>query len=73
MDQVAKPELKKLEPAERSRTYHFPDGKTKTIHSVTHLLARPSGSHRLKTQSGRLWIIPAGWLAVEIDADDWTL
>lgn len=73
MNEVAKPELTMLVPPERSRTYHFPDGKTKTIHNVTHFLARPSGSHRLKTGLGQLWIIPTGWLAIEIDADDWTL
>ncbi len=70
---MAKPELMPLNHVERSRTYHFPDGKTLTLKDVTHLLVRPSGTHRLMTKDGRKWIVPPGWLAVELDVDDWTL
>ena len=73
MNEKAKPELTKLDTPERSRTYRFPDGETVTINSVTHFLERDSGTHRLKTASGRLWIVPKGWLAIEIDADGWSL
>jgi hypothetical protein len=62
----------KLNPPERKRTYHFPSGKL-SIENVTAICVRPSGTHRLETAEGRRWIITAGWLAVELDVDDWTL
>jgi hypothetical protein len=66
-------ELTKLEPAEQRRTYTFPGGETVVLIGVTHFLARESGTHRLKTQDGKLHIIPIGWLHVEIEADSFTL
>lgn len=40
---------------------------------VTHLAVSPSGTHRLKTQDGKLHIVPIGWLHIEIIADSWSL
>ena len=73
MSEPTKPELIPLNPPERKRMYHFPDGKTFTLTDVTHLLARPSGTHRLQTSDGRKWIVAAGWLAIELDVDELTL
>ncbi len=71
-----KPELQPLNPPERSRTYHhanFPLGRI-TLVNVTHLLVRPSGTHRLVLADGRKWIVdPVRGFAIELDVDDWTL
>ena len=59
---------------EQSRTYHFPKGEAITLKKVTHFGVRPGGTtHRLRTADGKLHIVPAGWLHIEIDAKDWTL
>ncbi len=61
----------KLNPPERRRTYHFPGGKI-SVENVTAICVRPSGTHRLETSDGKKYIIPAGWMAVELDMDAWT-
>lgn len=66
-------EMQELKPAERSRLYTFQGGERVRLENVTHFVARESGTHRLKTQDGKLHIVPPGWLHVEIDADGWTL
>jgi hypothetical protein len=75
MSEQAKPELVPLNPPERERTYHhthFLGGKL-TLKNVTHLLVRPSGTHRL-IADGKKWIVdPAKGFAIELDVDDWTL
>lgn len=65
--------LNPLNPAERTRTYTFPGGEQVALIEVTHFLARESGSHRLQTADGKLHIVPAGWIHIEIDADAFTL
>lgn len=62
----------KFEPAEKVRTYHFPNGEKVELHDVVELVVRESGTHRLRTSDGKLHIVPTGWLHVEIDAKDWT-
>jgi hypothetical protein len=62
-----------LNPVERSRTYHFDDGITFRVDGVKRLLVRPSGTHRLETTDGRKFVVPVGWLAIELDVDAWTL
>lgn len=62
-----------LRPAERSRTYTWPDEFVLTLSNVTHFQASDSGTHRLKTADGKLHIVPVGWRHIEIDADGWTL
>ena len=66
-------ELKELSPAEKSRTYTFPGGERIRILNVTHFLARPSGTHRLRSQDGLLHIVPTGWIHIAIEAENFTL
>jgi hypothetical protein len=66
-------DMTELNPTEASRIYTFPGGDRVTLTHVTHLLVRPSGSHRLKTADGRLHIVPAGWIHIELDTSAWTL
>ncbi len=66
-------ELTALNPTEASRTYTFPGGDKITLTNVTALLVRPSGNHRLQTGDGRLHIVPAGWIHIEIDAKAFTV
>lgn len=56
---------------EASRTYVFASGSVK-IDGVSGLCVRPSGSHRLNTTSGKKYVVAAGWLAIEVDAADWS-
>lgn len=58
---------------ERSRTYRFPGGETVKLVNVVAIAVRPSGTHRLKTHDGRLHIVPAGWLHIEIEADGFSI
>lgn len=67
-----KPVMTKLEHIEKKRTYIFPSGKVELL-NVTAICVRPSGTHRLETQDGRKWIVNPGWLAIELDVQDWTL
>lgn len=62
-------DLVELGAPERKRTYFFPGGEQVVLLEVTHFLARPSGTHRLKTADGRFHIIPSGWLHIELDMD----
>lgn len=72
MSEATKPTLPPLDKPERKRVYHFPNGEKLELTNVTHVLVRSSGAHRLMTADGRKWIVPPGWLAVELDMDDWT-
>lgn len=58
---------------ERYRTYIFKGGGQVSIPDVVAICVRPSGNHRLNTKDGKKWIIPAGWLAIKIDAETWSL
>ncbi len=73
MNELKKPEMTPLNAPERKRTYHYADGGKMEIFNVVALCVRPSGSHRLETKDGRKWIIAAGWMAIELDMDEWTL
>lgn len=57
---------------EESRTYWFASGHFK-IEGVRRICVRPSGSHRLETEDGRRFIVPAGWIALQIVAPKWEL
>lgn len=66
-------ELTKLEIPESKRRYLFPCGSTVTLSNVTHFLSRPSGTHRLRTADGKLHIVPAGWIHIEIEAAEFSM
>lgn len=66
-------ELTQLTPPENYRVYTFPGGEQVRLTDVTHFLARESGTHRLQTADGKLHIVPAGWLHIEIDARAFTV
>ncbi len=61
-----------LKNGERSRTYVFASGEVQ-VQNVQYLSVRTSGRHRLVCKDGQKWIITAGWLAIKIDADEWSL
>ena len=65
--------MNKLDPAEKVRTYIFPKGEKVEVKNVTEFGARPSGSHRLKTSDGKLYIVNPGWLAIELVCEEFTL
>lgn len=65
--------LQPLTPPEKSRTYHFPKGEKVVLQNVTHFLSRPSGTHRLKTADGKHWIVPVGWLGIELEVENFTV
>lgn len=54
---------------ENWRIYTFPDEQKIELEKPRELFVSPrSGNHRIKTENGRLHIIPAGWLHIEIDS-----
>jgi hypothetical protein len=57
---------------EASRAYIFPSGEVAVLR-VVRICIRPSGTHRLETESGEKYVIPTGWLALRIDAKSWSL
>ena len=65
--------MNKLNPIEKTRTYLFPKGEKIEIQNVTEFGYRPSGSHRLKTTDGKLYIVNPGWLAIELICEEFTL
>ncbi len=64
--------LVKLQPIEKTRIYHFPNGERVELSQVTHFCASTT-THRLKTKDGKLHIVPLGWIHIEIDASAFTL
>ena len=70
---IASTELifKEVTVPEKSRTYVFAAGEV-TVLNVVRVCSRPSGSHRLETAVGEKYIIPAGWLAIKVDAEAWS-
>lgn len=56
---------------ESSRAYIFPGGDRITVEHVTRLCVRPT-SHRLETADGRKFIVPGKFLAIEINAMEWS-
>ena len=71
MNGTTKPELIKLDKPERKRTYIFASSRVE-IENVVAVGVRQSGTHRLETADGRKWIVSTGWLAIELDMDEWT-
>ncbi len=65
------PEMTKLSPSERSRTYTFPGGDKVVLNDVQEISVSGT-THRLKTGDGKLHIVPLFWIHIEIDADSWT-
>lgn len=60
---------------EDSRTYYWADHQI-TITDVRQLVIRSSGTHRVKTENGELYVINPGWHAIKIideDKKDWTV
>jgi hypothetical protein len=57
---------------EAFRRYHFPNGVF-TVENVIGLCIRPSGTHRLNTADGRKFVVPTGWLAIEVGAESWSV
>lgn len=58
---------------EKSRTYIFPGDHVLRVEEVARLCVRPSGTHRLELASGRKLIVPPRWIAIEIEAREWSL
>jgi hypothetical protein len=67
-----KPAMTTLDPPEKKRTYHFAQ-RSFVLENVVALCVRPSGTHRLETADGRKWIVPTGWLVIELEVEAWTL
>lgn len=69
-------EMKQIDPPERTRVYIFPNGVELHYKNVIAVGVSESGTHRLElaesTGIGRFVIIPPGFIAIELDIDDWT-
>lgn len=58
---------------ERSRTYLYKNDVRLALTGVTKVCVRPNGDHRLELASGKKVVVTAGFLAVELDSDAWTV
>lgn len=60
---------------EAKRTYVYPVGDFIEVVGVRELVVRPSGTHRLKVESGELIIMAPGWQAIVIEdeSEEWTV
>lgn len=58
---------------EKSRTYIFAGDERFTIEAVVALKVSSHGTHYLGTASGQKVIVRCGWLAILIDAKEWTV
>ena len=63
--------MQDINPPEKRRTYRFANGEVSFEH-VRAVGVRKSGTHRIETVDGLKHIVPAGWLAITLDIDDWT-
>lgn len=57
---------------ERKRIYHYLNGGKLEFKNVVEVIVSNSGNHRLKLQDGSHWIIKEGWIAIELDIDEWS-
>ncbi len=64
---------KRIPLTENSRAYYFGKQKIIVILNPRELIVRESGTHRITDEIGMLWVIPTGWIAIEIDngGKDW--
>jgi hypothetical protein len=65
------PEFRRLKTSERRRTYIFPGGDRLEYKWVSAVAISERGTHRLELSDGAKVIVRPGWLAVELDTDDW--
>lgn len=56
----------------KRRTYLFPNSERIDFKDVTHVCVRPSGTHRLNMADGTKAIVSSGWLAIELETEEWT-
>ena len=52
---------------EKRRVYHYKDGHKVTLRNPRKIIARPSGSQRVRTRDGKMHIILPGWKHLEIE------
>lgn len=61
-----------LETPERKRTYIYPGGERLQVEGVTMIRLGSGYHHYLECADGSKVIMAPGWLAIEIDTDEWT-
>lgn len=64
-------DFKEIAHAESARTYIFASGEV-TVRGAKRICVRPSGGHRLETESGEKVIVSPGWLAIRLEAERWS-
>lgn len=68
--------MHKLEPKERSRTYHYfsnqDDDFDLCFENVVAVEVTEHGFHKLETEDGGKWIVAPGWKYIYLDVDSWT-
>lgn len=65
------PEFRRLRKSERCRTYIFPGGDRLEFKWVSAIAISERGTHRLEYGDNQKAIVRAGWIAIELDTDDW--
>lgn len=52
---------------EALRVYQYPGGDEVRVPCPRELIVRPSGTHRIKDDTGLLYVVNPGWLSIRID------
>lgn len=60
-----------VEVNERTRSYLYQGNGRITFTDVVRIEIRKSGTHRIETAAGIKSFIAPGWLAIQIDTDEW--
>jgi hypothetical protein len=64
--------LDKLSSVEKERTYHYPDGSSKTFINIAFVGVTKSGFHRLEADDGCKFIVAPGWRFISLNVEEWT-
>lgn len=70
MSEPSPPQFTKVNP--QSRIYTFPGNTKVLISGIDSINVSKSGTHRINTKDGKKHIVPAGWVHIEFDANEWT-
>jgi hypothetical protein len=65
-------EFREITNGEVSRTYLFSKERSVKFENVARVSVSASNTHRLETVDGKKFIVNPGWLAIEIEASEWS-
>lgn len=67
------PVMQPIKNGEKWRKYIFPNDQQLMFNDVTHVGVSARGTHRLQLLDGTKVIVPAGFLAITLQAEEWSI